>query len=172
MGYLIKSNIQKKCCSCIICLLCSIIEFNVIMKLKYIIICLFSFLFTGCENEDNRDNNPCLIDKSVNFTLNGNLPGAADLIQFAGESMFIRDNINFIEGVYIRNINGNDFFIALELAEPNDCGNICSIPSSLTEGQFEYTCGDETTFYNLNGEKIDPDEDDFNMRPYLSLIHI
>jgi len=138
------------------------------MKLKYIIICLLPFLFSNCENDNNRDNNPCLIDKNVNLTLNGNLPETADLIQFTGESMFIRDNVNFIEGVYIFN-NGTDFFLALELAEPNDCGKICSIPTSLIDGQFQYTCGDETTLYNLNGEKIDGDGGDFNMRQYTAI---
>lgn len=135
------------------------------MKLKYVIICLLSFLFANCENGNSRDNNPCLIDKNVNFTLNGNLPSNADLLEFPGTFLFIEDDINFIKGIYISNL-APGFFIALELAEPNDCGSICSIPTSLTEGQIQYTCGDKTTAYNINGEKIDREEDEFNMRSY------
>jgi len=135
------------------------------MKLKYIIICLLPFLFSNCESDNSKEINPCLDNKNVNVTLNGNLPAFADLIQFAGNEMFIEDDINFIRGVYILNTN-NDFYIALELAEPNDCEMICSIPDSFTEGQFEYTCGEETSFYRANGEKVGKSEGEFDMIAY------
>jgi len=136
------------------------------MKIHHLFLLLICIFISGCENDsNNRDNNPCLNNKRVNVVYNGNLPLNADLIQFTGTSRFIRDEVNFIKGVYIRN-NGTDFFDAFELAEPNDCSQNCDIPTELIEGKFIYNCGDQVNSYTLDGTKENGSEDDFNMRRY------
>lgn len=136
------------------------------MKLKYLLIPLLAFLLTNCEDSnDNNDNNPCLLDKTISFTLNLNLPLYADLPSNGLNGVFIRDSNSFIKGVYIRIIGSE--ITAFELAEPNDCTGVCDIPISLTsEGFFEYTCGEETILYNIGGFKVDRETGDFDMRRY------
>lgn len=133
------------------------------MKLKLLIISLISGLIFSCEDDDNnRDSNPCLRDKNVNFLLNLNLPLYADL-QLSGNDLFLKDDVNFIKGVYIRNV-GNVFF-AFELAEPNDCVQECSTPD-FEDAFFTYSCGDETSKYDILGNKVDRQDGEFNMRQY------
>ena len=119
--------------------------------------------FISCENEINSgDNNPCLIDKSVNEKLDLNDTEYADL-KFPGNSEIYPDQVYFIEGVYI--INLGSYYSAFEIAEPNDCDNECGLPV-FSEGKFIYTCGENTTEYNLLGHKINAEKGDFNMRAY------
>lgn len=135
--------------------------FKKFTALLYLSIGLF-----GCENNiETSDNNPCLIDKGVNVVYNLNLPLYADL-QFSGNSDFIRDEVNFIKGIYIQNLGG--IFTVLELAEPNDCEEICDTPTSLTDGFFVYDCGGEERVYDISGRKVDGEDSDFEMRKYFT----
>ena len=135
-----------------------------ILKNFLLIFCV-SFLFLNCEDSfDGDDGNNCLQDKNVNVTLNLNLPSFGDL-QFTGGSDFIRDEVSFIKGVYIQNLGGGEFLV-LELAEPNDCLQVCDVATSLTDGEFVYECGDETRSYSLLGNKRDKVEGEFDMRRY------
>ena len=138
-----------------------LVPMNKIIALLYLI-GVTSFVIS-CENEVNQgDNNPCLIDKSVNQSYSLLLPSYADLA-FPGNSQIFQDDINFIKGVYI--INLGSYYSAFEIAEPNDCTNECGLPE-YTEGRFIYTCGEITTEYDILGNKINAEEDDFNMRVY------
>lgn len=133
------------------------------MKKISILIFLSITLFSCEDNIINDDDNPCLRNKRVNVSLNLNLPLYADL-QFSGTDDFIRDEVNFIEGIYISNIGNN--FTVLELAEPNDCTKICDTPTRLEDGFFVYDCGDVERSYDIAGRLVNGTSEDFNMRVY------
>ena len=136
------------------------------MNLKFLLIIFLGFLLISCEdNFNNDDDNNCLIDKNVSYTINLNLPLYADLESNGLNGIFIKDTSSFIKGVYVRIIGSQ--VTAFELAEPNDCMKVCDVPNSLTsEGFFEYTCGEETILYDVGGVKIGAKKGDFNMRQY------
>lgn len=135
------------------------------LKKTNVLLCLCIGLF-GCENNiETSDNNPCLLDKGVNVVYDLDLPLYADL-GFSGNSDFIRDEINFIKGVYIQNLGG--LFTVIELAEPNDCSQVCDVPTSLTDGYFVYDCNGEERSYDISGKKVDGDSNDFDMRKYFT----
>lgn len=134
------------------------------MKFKYLLIICLTLIFAGCSDDDNvRDNNPCLVEKSVNVTYNLSFPLFAAILDAGPDGEFFLDDREFIRGVYIRIISGQAF--AYELAEPNDCAGQCSVPE-LKDGFFIYDCGNTTTRYDFVGTKIDGEEGDFNMRQY------
>jgi len=133
--------------------------------LKYIY--LFGILTIGwsCEQNDvNSDRNPCLIDKSVNYIINLNLPLYSDL-KIPGNGIFITDTTNFIRGVYV--FYDGLSYVVLELSEPNDCQSTCKVAPRLVNGQFTYTCnGDIDKLYNILGFPIDSQQNPYSMRRY------
>ncbi len=128
----------------------------------------FIFGLYSCESDSvQRDNNPFLRSKRVNFNLNLSLPQFANLT-FPGNNVFIRNENAFIQGVYIFTANAIDYTV-FELAEPNHPEGSCSIPVELTNGRLEYTCGDEQTSYDLLGTKVDGTAEDFPLRRYSAM---
>lgn len=135
------------------------------MKRLFIFAALSLLFLSSCEEDSTqrRDSNNFLGDRRVNFTLNLNLPKYS-LLKFDGNTLFIPDSVNFIQGVYIFRASETTFF-AFELAEPNHPIGTCTIPKTLNNGNFVYTCGEETTSYNSLGTRNDGKEG-FQMRRY------
>jgi len=135
-----------------------------------VLTCVLLFGLFSCESdrEERRDTNNFLGNKSVNFSLNLNLPQYANLKDFPGTKLIIPDKANFIEGVYIEAASSS-IFLVYELAEPNHPFGSCSIPTIETikanKGRFAYTCGEEKIVYDALGNKIDGKEG-FPLRRY------
>ena len=107
----------------------------------------------SCESDDNRREDRCrnFLNKNVSTSLNLNLPLYADL-QSPGNDLFIEDNVQFIQGVYIA-FSGVDYRV-FELAEPNNPVGTCSSPPKLVGTDLVYTCGEKESKYEiLNGTK-------------------
>ena len=133
------------------------------MNIRFLVSLYLILFHISCEkNTRNNSENPCMLDKQINTSFNLNFPAYANL-QFAGNELIIHDDINFIEGVYLKNNGGS--FLALELDEPNDCLNTCDF-ISFSEGFFHYHCEDKETKYTILGTKVDLKESEFNMRIY------
>ncbi len=116
---------------------------------------VFLFLLS-CNSDDfvTQDDNPFLGQSNPNFSLNLDLVTNADL-QFAGGELFLppRIALGTIQGAYIRN-EGNNRFVAFDLAEPNSPIGSCTIPNKITGVFLEYTCGEQVSRYNFaNGLK-------------------
>lgn len=149
------------------------------MKHFSIITLLLSFflLIIGCSSDDSttrNDNNSFLPNTSVNFSVDLNLVSNSAL-QFNGGELFLSRNraLGSIEGVYIFRANSTAFF-AFELAEPNHPVGSCTLATNpetnmpvLNErGQFEYTCGEERTFYERLGQRSSGETEGFPLRQY------
>lgn len=137
--------------------------------------CLFTMLISSCESDDRNggDSNNFLGDSRVNFELRLNLPINQDLRDgFGTQDRFISKNeaLGSLGGVYVKNL-GNNTFIAVELAEPNQPLGNCSTPTEVLDGLFfEYDCDGEKTKYEVfSGVKVDGEEGDFKLRMYLAV---
>lgn len=117
---------------------------------------LFCFLFSCSPDDNERTDNPYLIEENFRFVVNLNLPEYNNL-NFPGNS-YATYNYG-INGVVVYNVNNNQF-TAFELSDPNhplqDCSTLtvrgvlasCNCPDGNTynvitgeimEGQAQYT---------------------------------
>lgn len=89
------------------------------MKAIYLLIgCL---LFMSCENEDNRQRNPNLLNINVNYEVNLNLPQFNSL-NFSGNSVYIPGQGNL--GLIV--VNAGSSYLAWDAADPNIIPEDCS----------------------------------------------
>lgn len=140
-----------------------------------IIIGILVFGIFSCESDSaRRDSNPFFEGQpGANFTLNLDNVTNANLKSPGGE-LFLSKNraLGSIQGVFIFSFNAMDYFV-FDLAEPNHpIGNCLLTLDAATErpkfnqqGQLEYTCGEEKTFYDRFGQKVDGAEG-FPLRSY------
>ncbi|WP_164549858.1 Rieske (2Fe-2S) protein [Nonlabens ponticola] len=126
---------------------------------KSILLAVLLTLFS-CENDDDFNNNPFLVDISFQVILNTNLPQYADL-DFPGNSVVIPNQ--GLRGVVVYYIGNNDYR-AFELSDPNHSPNSCS---TMRVNGIEATCPcpDDNFKYNIiTGEPMNGGE--FPMKPY------
>ncbi|MCH2490125.1 MAG: hypothetical protein MK211_08250 [Flavobacteriales bacterium] len=92
------------------------------MNIRYLIV-VAALVLTACSNnDDDREDNPNLIDPLVSLTLNLNLPQYNPL-NFPGNSVII--NQQGIRGIVVYNVN-NELYTAFDLTDPNHPPNNCS----------------------------------------------
>ena len=122
-------------------------KYDIMIK-RILFSALLISLFLSCSTADeNRNNNPYLVD--VNFTLNINL-GLPEYnsLNFPGNSY---TTYNYgLNGVVIYNVNNNQY-IAFELTDPNHAVSNCSRLS--VQGLIATcNCGDGNEYNILTGE--------------------
>ena len=114
------------------------------MRFSLILVVL---ILLSCESDDDRVQNPFLVDISFQIELNTNLPQYSSL-NFANNAVI--ENSIGLKGVVIYR-NANDQYFAYELSDPNhspnDCsrmtlnGSILTCPCSNDENQYELNLG-------------------------------
>jgi nitrite reductase/ring-hydroxylating ferredoxin subunit len=113
------------------------------MKKIFIFIIMVLFAF-GCDTGRINNNNPNIPNYTVNLQINLNLPGNSSL-QFP--SNHIVDYSQGARGIVI--FNAGNYFVAYDLACPNQpySGGNCN--TAMTISGIEATCGCDNTVYNL-----------------------
>ncbi len=121
---------------------------------------LITLLFSCSTADENRNNNPYLVDINVNLTINLGLPEYNSL-NFPGNSY---TTYNYgLNGVVVYNIN-NSQYLAFELTDPNHPVSSCS---RLTVNGLIATCdcGDGNEYNILTGE-ITKGEGQYALKSY------
>lgn len=122
---------------------------------------VFLLVLNSCStNDDNRIDNPNLVDVSFRLILNLNLPEYNSL-NFPGNSYSIYNT--GINGVVVYNIN-NSQFTAFELSDPNHPLNECS--TLRVEGVIaKCDCNDGNSYNILTGEHTNGSAQ-YTLKPY------
>lgn len=126
----------------------------------YVPIFFVCFMFSGCSGDDERLNNPNLVDLNFSFQIDLSLP-QYNKLNFPGNS-FTTYNYG-INGVVIYNLN-NSQYTAFELSDPNHPLKDCS---TLTVQGTEVTCGceDGNVYTIITGQQI-AGEGQYSLKPY------
>lgn len=122
---------------------------------------VFLLVLNSCStNEDNRNDNPNLVDVSFRLLINLNLPEYNSL-NFPGNSY--STYTTGINGVVVYNIN-NTQFTAFELSDPNHPLNECS--TLRVEGVIaKCDCNDGNSYNILTGE-LTNGSGQYTLKPY------
>lgn len=122
---------------------------------------VFLLVLNSCStNEDNRIDNPNLVDVSFRLLINLNLPEYNSL-NFPGNSY--STYTTGINGIVVYNIN-NTQFTAFELSDPNHPLNECS--ALRVEGVIaKCDCNDGNSYNILTGE-LNNGSGQYTLKPY------
>lgn len=128
---------------------------------KICVLLVFLLVLNSCStNEDNRIDNPNLVDVSFRLLINLNLPEYNSL-NFPGNSY--STYTTGINGVVVYNIN-NTQFTAFELSDPNHPLNECS--TLRVEGVIaKCDCNDGNSYNILTGE-LTNGSGQYTLKPY------
>lgn len=126
---------------------------------------LIGLLFSSCSTDDHTYNNPNLLDVTVNFPINLNLPQYNPL-QFPANPVFIGGYGN--GGVIIMNTGSNNY-VAFDAADPNHPVEQCSaLKIDGIKGVCQ--CDDHNTYNLFSGTAIESESDgdsfEYTMKQY------
>lgn len=121
---------------------------------------LLCFLFSCSKDDNERINNPYLIEDNFRLVLNLNLPEYNSL-KFSGNS-YATYNYG-INGVVVYNVNNNQF-TAFELSDPNHPLSECST-LSVRGVLASCNCEDGNTYNVITGE-ITEGQAPYTLKPY------
>lgn len=135
------------------------------MKKFTFVLLLFSFFFMGCSSDDTTYNNPNLLNTSVYFNVNLNLPQYSPL-QYPMNPVYVPGYGN--AGVIIVNAGGNNYR-AFDAADPNHPLQDCS--KLLIDGiQGTCQCDDHNTYNLVTGTVVESESNgdsyDYALKPY------
>ncbi|MFZ0488730.1 MAG: hypothetical protein WBV11_01675 [Salegentibacter sp.] len=127
---------------------------------KYLFMLLIAVLFAGCSaNDENRINNPNLIDLNIRYQINLDLPEYNNLL-YPGNSYVTHSQ--GIKGIVVYNIN-NSQYTAYELSDPNHPPSDCS---TMTVHGITATCSCEGNEYNIVTGEQTKGTGEYTMKAY------
>ncbi len=110
---------------------------------KYILLFLLAPLLTGCNNDDNRNQNPYLPNYNFSIDINKELPLYADL-NFTGNPVYINQAGIGINGIIVMNTGSG--YTAFDAMCPNQNITSCSL---LEIDGINAICPCDNVEYNL-----------------------
>lgn len=121
---------------------------------------VIAFLFLNCANDDNRRENPFLLNLRFNITVNTNLPQFSTL-NFPGNAVYFGGVAN--DGLII--VNTGSTIIAWDASDPNE------IPRDCTRLQIqglvgESTCNPPNTYSLVTGQPLETGDLQFGLFNY------
>jgi hypothetical protein len=132
-------------------------------KRLFYILCSLVFVLS-CSSDDDRRNNPFLVDIGFQVDLDTNLPQFASL-NFPGNFVTVTDV--GLRGIVIYNVDNSQYFV-YELSDPNHSPNNCS---RMTISGITATCPcpDDDNSYNIVNGQPTTGEGRFGLKGYRSV---
>lgn len=127
---------------------------------KIVTLLVLSFIFFSCNDDDNRRQNPFLLDLRVDVTINTNLPQFSTL-NFPGNAIYFGGVAN--DGLII--VNTGSGVLAWDASDPNE------IPSNCTRIQIqglvgESSCNPPNAYSLIDGQPLETGNLQFGLYNY------